>query len=72
MHMGMQGTALVPAEQVAVWGQCPASFWMGMTATLWLGMSGGGKGPAGGFGGALWCPGCRGGGQVVAVSRSRG
>ena len=51
---------------------CPASFWMGMTATLWLGMSGDGKGPAGGFGGALWCPGCRGGGQVVAVSRSRG
>ena len=52
--------------------RCPASFWMGMTATLWLGMSGDGKGPAGGFGGALWCPGCRGGGQVVAVSRSRG
>jgi hypothetical protein len=21
MHMGMQGTALVPAEQIAVWGQ---------------------------------------------------
>jgi hypothetical protein len=51
---------------------CPASFWMGMTATLWLGMSVDGKGPAGGFGGALWCPGCRGGGQVAAVSRSRG
>ena len=43
---------------------CPASFGMGMKATLWLGMRGLMKGPAGGFGGALWCPGCRGGGRA--------
>ena len=44
--------------------RCPASFGMGMKATLWLGMRGLMKGPAGGFGGALWCPGCRGGGRA--------
>ena len=49
---------------VAVEYACPASFGMGMKATLWLGMRGLMKGPAGGFGGALWCPGCRGGGRA--------
>jgi len=52
---------------------CPASFWMGMKATLWLGMRGLCKGPAGGFGGAFWCPDCRGGARAGGVvSRSLG
>ena len=50
--------------------RCPASFSMGMTATLWLGMSGDGKGPAGESGGAMRCPGCRRSGRVLGVSRS--
>jgi hypothetical protein len=36
------------------------------------GHDGDGKGPADGVGGAWWCPGCRGGGLVVVVSRWRG
>jgi SAM-dependent methyltransferase len=40
--------------------------WLGMSASRWVGMTGDGKGPAGGAGGALWCPGCRGGARVVA------
>ena len=55
--------------------RCSATRWLGMSASRWVGMTGDGKGPAGGVGGvggALWCPGCRGGGRVVVVSRLRG
>jgi hypothetical protein len=51
---------------------CSATRWLGMSASRWVGMTGDGKGPAGGVGGALWCPGCRCGGRVVVVSRLRG
>ena len=51
---------------------CSATRWLGMSASRWVGMTGDGKGPAGGVGGALWCPGCRGGGRVVVVSRCAG
>jgi hypothetical protein len=53
-------------------GGCSATRWLGMSVSRWVGMTGDGKGPAGGVGGALWCPGCRGGGRVVVVSRWRG
>jgi hypothetical protein len=52
--------------------ECSATRWLGTSASRWVGMTGDGKGPAGGAGGALWCSGCRGGGRVVVVSRSRG
>jgi len=51
---------------------CSATRWLGISASRWVGMTGDGKGPAGGAGGALWCPGCRCGGRVVVVSRLRG
>ena len=51
---------------------CSATRWLGTSASGWVGMTGDGKGPADGIGGAWRCPGCRGGGRVVAVSRSRG
>ena len=51
---------------------CSATRWLGMSASRWAGLTGDGKGPAGGVGGALRCPGCRGGGRVVVVSRLRG
>ena len=51
---------------------CSATRWLGMSASRWVGMTGDGKGPVGGVGGALWCPGCRGGGRVVVVSCLRG
>src|ERR1019366_2379643 len=38
---------------------------LGTSASRWVGMTGDGKGPADGVGGAWWCPGCRGGGRVV-------
>ena len=53
-------------------GRCSPTRWLGMSASRWVGMTGDGKGPAGGVGGALWCPGCRGGGRVVVVSGLRG
>ncbi|MGH3187892.1 MAG: hypothetical protein ACRDPY_39035, partial [Streptosporangiaceae bacterium] len=43
--------------------QCSATRWLGMSAPCWVGMTGDGKGPADGVGGAWWCPGCRGGGR---------
>ena len=52
--------------------KCSATRWLGTSASRWVGMTGDGKGPADGIGGAWWCPGCRGGGRVVVVSRSRG
>ena len=51
---------------------CSATSWLGTSASRWVGMTGDGKGPADGIGGAWWCPGCRGGDRVVVVSRSRG
>ena len=51
---------------------CSATRWLGTSASRWVGMWGDGNGPADGVGGARWCPGCRGGDRVVAVSRSRG
>jgi drug/metabolite transporter (DMT)-like permease len=51
---------------------CSATRWLGTSASRWVGMTGDGKGPADGVGGAWWCPGCRGGARVVVVSRSRG
>ena len=51
---------------------CSATRWLGTSASRWVGMTGDGKGPADGVGGARWCSGCRGGGRVVVVSRSRG
>ena len=51
---------------------CSTTRWLGTAASGWVGMTGDGKGPAGGAGGAWWCPGCRGGARVVVVSRSRG
>jgi hypothetical protein len=51
---------------------CSATRWLGISASRWAGMTGDGKGPADGVGGAWWCPGCRGGGLVVVVSRWRG
>jgi len=53
-------------------GRCSATSWLGTSASRWVGMTGDGKGPADGIGGAWWCPGCRGGDRVVVVSRSRG
>src|ERR1035437_435361 len=44
---------------------CSATRWLGTSASRWVGMTGDGKGPADGVGGAWWCPGCRGGGRVV-------
>jgi hypothetical protein len=52
--------------------ECPATRRVGMSASRWVGMRGAGEGPADGAGGAWWCPGCRGGGLVVVVSRWRG
>ena len=40
-----------------------------LSASRWVGMTGDGKGPAGGVVGALWWPGFRGGGRVLVVSR---
>src|ERR1035437_5898261 len=60
------------ARRIARRGLCSATRWLGTSASRWVGMTGDGKGPAGGAGGALWCSGCRGGGRVVVVSRSRG
>jgi integrase/recombinase XerD len=51
---------------------CYATRRVGMSASCWVGMTGDGKGPADGAGGAWWCPGCRCGGLVVVVSRWRG
>ena len=52
--------------------ECSATRWLGTSASCWVGMTGDGKGPADGAGGAWWCSGCRGGDRVVVVSRSRG
>ncbi len=48
---------------------CSATGWLGTSASRWVGMTGDGKGPADGVGGAWWCSGCRGGDRVVVVSR---
>jgi hypothetical protein len=50
---------------------CSATRWLGILASRWAGMTGDGKGPAGGAGGAWWCPGWRGGGVVAGYPFAR-
>ena len=71
-HTPLPVRVILVATAGCVIAGCSASRWVGMSASRWVGMTGCEKCPADGVGGAWWCSGCRGGGLVGVVSRSRG
>jgi hypothetical protein len=60
-----------PGELMPPGDRCSATRQLSTSAPRWAGVMGDGKGRADGVDGAWWCSGCRGGGRVVVVSRSR-
>src|SRR5271166_5512537 len=69
--MSFTDLASVPGNSPEPFDDCSATRWLGTFASRWVGMTGDGKGPAGGAGGAWWCPGCRGGGLVAGYPFAR-